>query len=122
MGKELLTVKNISKSYGDKVVLKDISFTLEKGDKIALIGPNGVGKTTLCEILVGNLQADSERFYGEQLFKTLISQNTTDIINGDMTLYDWLRGFDRDADIGEIRNCLGRMLFNGQSKRKSRFL
>ncbi|GAB1467128.1 hypothetical protein MASR2M54_26280 [Aliarcobacter cryaerophilus] len=47
VGKELLTVKNISKSYGDKVVLKDISFTLEKGDKIALIGPNGVGKTTL---------------------------------------------------------------------------
>ncbi|PZP11210.1 MAG: ABC transporter ATP-binding protein, partial [Aliarcobacter butzleri] len=42
----------------------------------------------------------------------------TDIIKGDMTLYDWLRGFDRDADISEIRNCLGRMLFNGQEQEK----
>ncbi len=119
VGKELLTVKNISKSYGDKVVLKDISFTLEKGDKIALIGPNGVGKTTLCEILVGNLQADSgEVLWGATIQNSYFPQNTTDIINGDMTLYDWLRGFDRDADIGEIRNCLGRMLFNGQEQEK----
>ncbi|OQR40579.1 ABC transporter ATP-binding protein, partial [Aliarcobacter cryaerophilus] len=107
VGKELLTVKNICKSYGDKVVLNDISFTLEKGDKIALIGPNGVGKTTLCEILVGNLQADSgEVLWGATIQNSYFPQNTTDIINGDMTLYDWLRGFDRDADIGEIRNCL----------------
>lgn len=119
VGKELLTVKNICKSYGDKVVLKDISFTLEKGDKIALIGPNGVGKTTLCEILVGNLQADSgEVLWGATIQNSYFPQNTTDIINGDMTLYDWLRGFDRDADIGEIRNCLGRMLFNGQEQEK----
>jgi ATPase subunit of ABC transporter with duplicated ATPase domains len=80
VGKELLTVKNISKSYGDKVVLKDISFTLEKGDKIALIGPNGVGKTTLCEILVGNLQADSgEVLWGATIQNSYFPQNTTDL-------------------------------------------
>ena len=58
VGKELLTVKNISKAY-DEQVLNDISFSVEKGDKIALIGPNGIGKTTLCEILVGNVKPDS---------------------------------------------------------------
>jgi len=46
-------------------------------------------------------------------------QNTTDLIHGDITLYDWLRDFDRDADIAEIRSCLGRMLFNGQEQEKS---
>ena len=59
VGKELLTVKEISKSYDGEVVLNNISFTIEKGDKVALIGPNGIGKTTLCEILVGNIKPNS---------------------------------------------------------------
>lgn len=119
VGKELLTVKNIKKSFNGKVVLNNISFTVEKGDKIALIGINGIGKTTLCEILEGNLKPDSgEVLWGATIQNSYFPQNTTDIIEGDMTLYDWLRGFDRDADISEIRNCLGRMLFNGQEQEK----
>lgn len=119
VGKELLTVKNISKSYGDNLVLNDVSFSLEKGDKIALIGPNGIGKTTLCEILMGHLEANSgDVLWGATIEKSYFPQNATDLITGDMTLYDWLRGSDRDADIGEIRNCLGRMLFNGQEQEK----
>ncbi|RXK06080.1 ABC-F family ATP-binding cassette domain-containing protein [Halarcobacter bivalviorum] len=119
VGKELLSVKNISKSYDGQTVLNDISFLVEKGDKIALIGPNGIGKTTLCEILVGNVQADAgEVHWGATIQNGYFPQNATDIIKGDMTLYDWLRGFDRDADINEIRNCLGRMLFNGQEQEK----
>jgi len=119
VGKELLTAKNISKSYDGEVVLNDISFTVEKGDKIALIGPNGIGKTTLCEILMENLKPDSgEVLWGATIQNGYFPQNATDIIKGDMTLYDWLRNFDRDADISEIRNCLGRMLFNGQEQEK----
>ncbi|MBP6714394.1 MAG: ATP-binding cassette domain-containing protein, partial [Aliarcobacter sp.] len=71
VGKELLTVKNICKSYDDHVVLQDINFTVEKGDKIALIGTNGIGKTTLCEILEGNLKADS----GEVLWGATIQNS-----------------------------------------------
>ncbi len=120
ISKEVLEVKNISKSYDDKVVLKDISFMVEKKDKIALIGANGVGKTTLCEILMGNLKQDSgEVKWGATAQVSYFPQNTTDLIKGDITLYDWLRDFDRAADIGEIRNCLGRMLFNGQEQEKS---
>ncbi|AXH12129.1 ABC-F family ATP-binding cassette domain-containing protein [Halarcobacter bivalviorum] len=119
VGKELLTVKGICKSYDGQTVLNDISFLVEKGDKIALIGPNGIGKTTLCEILVGNVQADAgEVHWGATIQNGYFPQNATDIIKGDMTLYDWLRSFDRDADINEIRNCLGRMLFNGQEQEK----
>ena len=119
VGKELLTVTNISKSYEDKVVLKDVSFNVEKGDKIALIGPNGIGKTTLCEIIVENLKADAGNIHwGATIQNGYFPQNATDMISGDITLYDWLRNFDRDADIAEIRNCLGRMLFNGTEQEK----
>ncbi|QKF81887.1 ribosomal protection-like ABC-F family protein [Halarcobacter ebronensis] len=119
VGKEILTVKGISKSYDGEVVLNNISFTVEKGDKIALIGPNGIGKTTLCEVLVGNIKPDSgDVHWGATIQNGYFPQNATDMIDGDMTLYDWLRGFDREADISEIRNCLGRMLFNGQEQEK----
>ncbi len=110
VGKELLTVKNVSKSYDGNVVLDNINFTVEKGDKIALIGTNGIGKTTLCEILEGNVKADSgEILWGATIQNSYFPQNATDVIEGDITLYDWLRNCDRDADISEIRNCLGRM-------------
>jgi ATPase subunit of ABC transporter with duplicated ATPase domains len=120
ISKEVLEVKDICKSYDGEVVLKDVSFMLEKQNKIALIGPNGAGKTTLCEILMENLQPDSgEVKWGATATVSYFPQNTTDLIEGDITLYDWLRDFDRQADISEIRNCLGRMLFSGEEQEKS---
>ncbi len=119
VGKELLTVKNISKSFDGEVVLNDISFSVEKDDKIALIGPNGAGKTTLCEIIVENMKADEGIIHwGATIQNGYFPQNATDLIDGDITLYDWLRDFDRNADLSEIRNCLGRMLFNGTEQEK----
>lgn len=119
VGKELLSVKNVSKSFDGETVLNNISFTVEKDDKIALIGPNGIGKTTLCEVIMENLEADSgDIHWGATIQNGYFPQNATDLISGDITLYDWLRNFDRDADIAEIRNCLGRMLFNGTEQEK----
>ncbi|MCP4970898.1 MAG: ATP-binding cassette domain-containing protein [Arcobacter sp.] len=119
VGKELLIVKNISKSFEGETVLNDISISVEKDDKIALIGPNGIGKTTLCEVLVENIKPDEGSVHwGATIQNGYFPQNATDLIDGDMTLYDWLRGFDRNADISEIRNCLGRMLFNGTEQEK----
>ena len=120
ISKEVLEFKNISKSFDDKVVLNNISMMVEKQNKIALIGPNGVGKTTLCEILMEHIKPDSgEVKWGATASLSYFPQNSTDLISGDITLYDWLRDFDRDADISEIRNCLGRMLFNGEEQEKS---
>jgi len=120
ISKEVLEVKDLCKSYDGEVVLKDINFMLEKNDKVALIGPNGAGKTTLCEILMEKIKPDSgEVKWGATANISYFPQNTTDIIKGDITLYNWLRDFDRQADIGEIRNCLGRMLFNGEEQEKS---
>ncbi|MEA3498131.1 MAG: ATP-binding cassette domain-containing protein [Campylobacterota bacterium] len=120
VSKEVLEFKNISKSFDGEVILNDVSLMVEKGDKIALIGPNGAGKTTLCEILMENMKPDEgEVKWGATSTISYFPQNSTDLIKGDITLYDWLRDFDRDADIAEIRNCLGRMLFNGEEQEKS---
>jgi len=120
MGDEALEVKNISHSYGDNEVLKNISFKIVPDEKIALIGANGVGKTTLLKILMEEIKPSSgEIHWGATIENSYFPQDTADIIKGDGTLYDWLRAFDPKRDIAEIRNCLGRMLFNGEQQEKS---
>jgi len=120
MGDEALNVVNISHSYGDNSVLNNISFKVNPGEKIALIGGNGVGKTTLVKILMEEMKAnEGEVVWGATIENSYFPQDTADIIEGDGTLYDWLRAFDPKRDIAEIRNCLGRMLFNGEQQEKS---
>jgi len=120
MGDEALNVINITHAYGDNSVLNDISFKVVPDEKIALIGGNGVGKTTLMKILMEEMKANAgELHWGATIEPSYFPQDTADIIEGDGTLYDWLRAFDPKRDIAEIRNCLGRMLFNGEQQEKS---
>ncbi|MBN2781606.1 MAG: ATP-binding cassette domain-containing protein, partial [Campylobacterales bacterium] len=121
MGDEALEVHNVTHSYGDNLVLNNISFKVEPDEKIALIGGNGVGKTTLLRILMEEMKPSSggEVKWGATIENSYFPQDTADIIKGDGTLYDWLRAFDPKRDIAEIRNCLGRMLFNGEQQEKS---
>ena len=120
MGDEALNVMNISHAYGDNQVLNDISFKVVPGEKIALIGGNGVGKTTLVKILMEEIKPNAgELHWGATIENSYFPQDTADIIKGDGTLYDWLRAFDPKREIAEIRNCLGRMLFNGEQQEKS---
>ena len=120
MGDEALFVKDVSHAYGDDEVLKNINLVVEPGEKIALIGPNGVGKTTLCKIMMEEIKPTSgEVVWGATIESSYFPQDAADTISGDGTLYDWLRGFDPKGDVAEIRNCLGRMLFNGEQQEKS---
>ncbi len=120
IGAEVMEAEGIAKSYGDLEVLRDIDIKVEKGDKIALIGPNGVGKTTLLEILTERMDPDSGRVkWGQTIHRSYFPQNTTDIVKGEMKLYDWVQGFSKDWHIDEIRKCLGRMLFSGEEQEKS---
>lgn len=120
IGNEVLECENISKSYGDKCVLKGLSLKIMPGDKIALIGANGVGKSTLCEIINESLPSDSGSVkLGATIQKGYFPQNIAEEIKGDSTLYEWLRSFDKKMDSGEIRNALGRMLFSGEEQEKS---
>jgi len=120
MGDEALTITGLTHSYGDLAVLKDMDLRIEPGEKIAVIGGNGVGKTTLLKLLMEEMKPDAgEVKWGATIESSYFPQDTTDQIKGDGTLYDWLRAYDPKRDIAEIRNCLGRMLFNGEQQEKS---
>ena len=120
IGNEVLEVRGLSKSYGEHKVFEDLGFKVEKGDKISLIGPNGVGKTTLLEILMGRLEPDGGSFkWGQTIHTTYFPQNTTDIVQGDEKLYQWVQNHNEKWHIDEIRKCLGRMLFSGEEQEKS---
>ena len=120
IGNEALECENINKSYGDKKVLENLNLKILPGDKIALIGANGVGKSTLVQILVEELQADSGVVkWGATIERSYFPQNVSEEIKGEESLYEWLRGFDKKKESGEIRNALGRMLFSGEEQEKS---
>jgi len=120
IGNEALELLNISKSYGDLQVLKNISLKFEKGEKVAIVGANGIGKTTLIKTIVGELSKDSgEVNWGATVEYSYFPQDTTDKITGDETLYEWLENFEKKRDLDEIRKCLGRMLFSGEEQQKS---
>ncbi len=120
IGQEVLTADNLSKSYGDHKVFEGVNFKVNKGEKIALIGSNGVGKTTLLEILTQNLTPDTGSVeWGQTIFTSYFPQNTTDIVKGEMNLYTWVQNHDAKWHIDEIRKCLGRMLFSGEEQEKS---
>ncbi len=119
IGQEVFECEGLSKSYDGKNVWSDFTFKIEKGDKIAIVGANGVGKTTLLEIITENLKPDSGTFkWGQTIHTTYFPQNTTDIVKGDMKLYDWVQSFSKDWHIDDIRKALGRMLFRGEEQEK----
>ncbi len=119
IGNEVLEVIGLGKGYDGKKVFEDLSFKIEKGDKIALIGTNGVGKTTLLEILMEKLPADAGSFkWGQTITTSYFPQNTTDLVVGEIKLYDWLQGHDPKWHIDELRKVLGRMLFSGEEQEK----
>ncbi|MDA3909014.1 MAG: ATP-binding cassette domain-containing protein, partial [Sulfurimonas sp.] len=120
MGGEALELVDINHNYADNEVLKNVNLKFEPGEKVALIGPNGAGKTTLVKIIMEKMKPTSgEVNWGATVENSYFPQDSADTISGDGTLYDWLRGFDPKRDIAEIRNCLGRMLFNGEQQEKS---
>ncbi len=119
IGNEVLEVEGLSKSYGDLKVFEDISFKLDKNEKIAIIGGNGVGKTTLLKILMNEVEADTGIFkWGQTITTSYFPQNTTDVVTGEEELPQWIQGFDPKWHIDDIRKTLGRMLFTGEEQKK----
>jgi ATPase subunit of ABC transporter with duplicated ATPase domains len=116
-----LEVKNLNKSFGDLQVLKDLNFMVEAGDKIAIIGANGIGKTTLLQTLVGNLDADSGLIkWSENASVGYYAQDNSKEFDKDMSVLDWMAQFKKESqDIQEMRSVLGKMLFNKEAVEKS---
>ncbi|MCI6099093.1 MAG: ATP-binding cassette domain-containing protein [Selenomonas sp.] len=119
-GDQLLMVDGISKSVDGEPVLKNVSFTLKKGDKVAFVGPNTLGKTMLFKILMGEEEPDAGSFkWGITTTQAYLpSDNSSYFDDVDLNLVDWLRQFSKDPDETFVRGFLGRMLFSGEESQK----
>lgn len=113
-GKDILTVQGLSKQLKGEWILKDVSFTVERGDKIALVGRNDLSKTALLDILSGELQPDTGSFtWGITTTQSYFPTDNSKYFNIEMpTLVDWLRQYSDDKDESFLRGFLGRMLFS----------
>ena len=119
-GDQLLMVDGISKTVDGELVLKNVSFTLKKGDKVAFVGPNTLGKTMLFKILMGEEEPDSGSFkWGITTTQAYLpSDNSAYFDDVDLNLVDWLRQYSKDPDETFVRGFLGRMLFSGEESQK----
>lgn len=113
-GAAVLKVKGISKAYGPKKVLEKVSFEIERGERVAIIGPNGIGKSTLLEIITENQKSDQGEYaWGFAARCAYFPQDHAREAHGSISLLDWLGQFDRDLPQERLREILGRVLFSG---------
>ena len=119
-GDQLLMVENISKTVDGEQILKNVSFTLKKGDKVAFVGPNSIGKTMLFKILMGEEEADEGSFkWGVTTSQAYLPADNSSYFDGvKLNLVDWLRQYSPDPDETFVRGFLGRMLFSGEESQK----
>lgn len=119
-GKQLLTLDNVSKTVEGEKVLDNLSFVVNKGDKIAFVGPNSLPKTTLFQVLMGELEADGGEYsWGITTSQAYFPKDNSSYFDGvDMNLVDWLRQYSNDQDETFLRGFLGRMLFSGEEALK----
>jgi len=112
-GKQVVEVLGLSKAYGDNQVLSDVSFTVQRGEKVAVIGPNGIGKSTLLKIMVGDLEADAGTVeWGHEAHPGWFQQDQGDIrSHGTSTLLDWLWNFAPGRPMGFVRGKLAEVHF-----------
>lgn len=120
LGNDVLTVDRISKTIEGKVLLKDVSFTMRKGDKIALLGPDDQAKTVLMDILTGEIKPDSGSFTWGITTSVgyLPTENSKYFAGSEDSLVDWLRQYSTEKDESFIRGFLGKMLFGGNEALK----
>jgi len=119
-GDQLLLVDGISKTVDGEQVLKNVSFTLKRGDKVAFVGPNSIGKTMLFKILMGEEEADEGTFkWGVTTTQAYLPADNSAYFDGvSLSLVDWLRQYSKDPDETFVRGFLGRMLFSGEESLK----
>lgn len=116
-----VTVEDISKAYDDRQVIKNLSLTVEAGQKVAIIGANGVGKTTLLRMLAGDLAPDTGTVkWSDAADLGYMAQDVSDQFQTDLNLFDWLSDYRQPGDDDQsIRSVLGRLLFSGDEISKS---
>jgi ATPase subunit of ABC transporter with duplicated ATPase domains len=119
-GRMALELDGVSKAYGDKEVLRDVTLRVERGDRVAIIGPNGIGKSTLLKIAVGETEADAGKIdWGYETYRGYFSQDHHELPKGSkQSVEAWLWEAVPMEPIGFVRGNLGMVLFSGDDVKK----
>jgi len=119
-GKEALRVEGVCKAFGDNRVLVDVDLNVRRGDRLAIIGPNGIGKSTLLKIAIGDLPADNgEVQWGHEVRIGYFAQDHRQGFEGrEATVESWLAAACIGETVGAIRSRLGKVLFSGDEVEK----
>ena len=119
IGNEVLTVSGLSKTIDGVKVLDNVSFTLGRNDKVAFVGSYELAKTTLFQILMGEMEPDEGTYkWGITTSQTYFPKDNTAEFDSDLVIYDWLQQYSPVKDITYVRGFLGRMLFAGDDGAK----
>ena len=115
IGNEVLTVTNLSKTIDGVKVLDNISFTVNREDKIAFVGPNTMAATTLFKILSGEMEPDEGNYkWGITTTTSYFPKDNTKEFSSEDIIVDWLMPYSPEKDVTYVRGFLGRMLFAGE--------
>ena len=115
IGNEVLTVEHLSKTINGEKVLDDISFVAGHDDKIAFVGSQELAKTTLFQILMGEMEPDEGHYkWGVTTSQAYFPKDSTSEFDNDLTIAEWLTGYSPVKDVTYVRGFLGRMLFAGE--------
>ncbi|TKI59312.1 ATP-binding cassette domain-containing protein [Brevibacillus antibioticus] len=118
-GKNLVAIEGLSKTIEGEKLFENLHLTINKGDKVAFVGPNELAKTTFFQILMGEVQPDSGSFeWGVTTSQAYFPKDNAEYFSSDLSLVDWLRQYSKDQDETFIRGFLGRMLFSGDEALK----
>jgi len=119
-GKEVLKVSNVRKAFGEKEVIPGVSLQVNRGDRLVIMGPNGIGKSTLLKIMMGDLPADQGGVeWGYETHPGYFAQDHHEQLDDtDRTAEQWLWNFCPGRDRGFVRGHLGMMLFSGDDGEK----
>lgn len=119
-GRDVLEVEGASKAYGEKKVLVNVSLVVRRGERVAVIGPNGLGKSTLLKIVTGNLEPDAGKVtWGHETKVGYFAQDHHEtLVNEDQTALEAVWSVVPDAETAFVRGQLGRVLFSGEDVQK----
>jgi len=117
-GKVIIEAENVSKNYGDNEVLKHVNLLVERDSKIAFVGQNGQGKSTLAKIIVGDIKFNGHLKLGHNVQIGYFAQNQAEYLNGSKTVLDTMIDAANETNRSKVRDILGSFLFRGDEVEK----
>jgi ATP-binding cassette subfamily F protein 3 len=117
-GKVVIEAKNVSKSYGDNHVLNNVNLLIERGSKIAFVGQNGQGKTTLAKMIVHEIPFKGSLKLGHNVQIGYFAQNQAEYLDGEKTVLETMEDASTDGNRVKVRDMLGAFLFSGDEVEK----